>query len=74
MTPSQVRSLRKKLKLSPEEFGSRLGFKGTNGRITVWRWEAGKRRPSDQTVMLMMQLMRGGDATPIKSTLSFKGE
>jgi DNA-binding transcriptional regulator YiaG len=60
--PSQIRALRKKRKLSLEELASRIGFKGTNARITVWRWETGKRKPSEQTIMLMRQLTRRGDA------------
>jgi DNA-binding transcriptional regulator YiaG len=57
MTPVQIRTLRKKLKLSPEDFASRLGFTGKDRRITVWRWETGKRRPSPQTLLLMKALL-----------------
>jgi DNA-binding transcriptional regulator YiaG len=56
--PAQIRSLRKKLRLSPEDFASRLGFTGKDRRITVWRWENGKREPSKQTVLLMKALLR----------------
>lgn len=55
MTPTQIRTLRRKLKLSPEEFAFRLGFTGKDRRITVWRWENRKRRPSPQTILLMHQ-------------------
>jgi DNA-binding transcriptional regulator YiaG len=46
MTPSEIRALRKKLKLSPADFGVRLGFAEKSARITVWRWEtvSGSRR------------------------------
>jgi DNA-binding transcriptional regulator YiaG len=47
MTPAQIRSIRKKL----EDFASRLGFTGEDRRITVWRWENGRRQPSQQTFM-----------------------
>ena len=40
-------------KTLPEDFASRLGFAGKDRRITVWRWETGKRVPSPQTVLLM---------------------
>jgi DNA-binding transcriptional regulator YiaG len=53
MTPAQIRSIRKKLKLSPEDFASRLGFTGEDRRITVWRWENGRWQPSQQTIMLI---------------------
>jgi DNA-binding transcriptional regulator YiaG len=56
LTPSQIRALRRNLKLLPEEFADQLGFAGDNRRITVWRWETGKRKPSEQTVMLMKRL------------------
>ena len=46
----------KNLKLSPDEFAPRLGFKGKDRRITVWRWEHGKRKPSEQTIILMRRL------------------
>jgi DNA-binding transcriptional regulator YiaG len=42
--------------LSPEDFASALGFSGDDARITVWRWETGRRKPSAQTVVLMKQL------------------
>jgi len=58
MTPSQIRTLRKKLKLSPEDFAARLGFAGKSARITVWRWEMGKRKPSAQTILLMKKLTK----------------
>ena len=51
-------SLRKKLKLSRDDFASQLGFTGSHRRITVWRWENGKRVPSKQTVLLMKALLR----------------
>ena len=56
MTPSTIRALRQKLKLSPEEFAAALGFTGDDRRITVWRWETGKQKPSAQTVTLIKQL------------------
>ncbi|MBZ5673679.1 MAG: helix-turn-helix domain-containing protein [Acidobacteriia bacterium] len=58
MNPAQVRSARKHLGLSPEEFAQRLGFTGPYARITVWRWETGKRKPSAQTVALMKLLAK----------------
>jgi len=56
VTPSRIRALRRKLKLSSDEFAARLGFTGSNIRITVWRWECGKRIPSAQTIALMKHL------------------
>jgi DNA-binding transcriptional regulator YiaG len=61
MTPTAIRKLRKKLKLSPEDFAARLGFTGKNRRITVWRWESGERKPSAQTIVLIGQLSRKSD-------------
>lgn len=57
MTPAQIKSLRKRLRLSPEDFAAALGFSGDHARITVWRWEAGRRKPTAQTVALMRQLI-----------------
>jgi DNA-binding transcriptional regulator YiaG len=57
MTPTQIRALRKKLVLSPEDFATALGFTGKGRRITVWRWETGRRRPSPQTLLLMEALL-----------------
>jgi DNA-binding transcriptional regulator YiaG len=59
MTPSQIRALRKRLKLSPAAFAAALGFIGAHARITVWRWETGERRPSGQTVTLIKLLLKG---------------
>lgn len=56
MTPSQIRAFRKKLKLSRTSFGVALRYAEKSARITVWRWEMGRRRPSEQTIMLMKQL------------------
>jgi DNA-binding transcriptional regulator YiaG len=56
MTPGKIRSLRKRLRLSPEEFAAALGFTISHARITVWRWEAGRRKPSAQTIALMKGL------------------
>ncbi|MGA2882568.1 MAG: helix-turn-helix domain-containing protein [Bryobacteraceae bacterium] len=56
MTPPQIRALRKRLRLSAEDFATALGFTGDHARITVWRWETGRRKPSAQTIALMKQL------------------
>lgn len=58
MTSSKIRDMRRKLKLSPEDFAAELGFTGEDRRITVWRWENGKRKPSAQTIALMKLLRR----------------
>jgi DNA-binding transcriptional regulator YiaG len=58
MTPSQIRSARKRLGLSCSEFAAALGFTGKQKHITVWRWETGNRVPSAQTITLIQQLMR----------------
>lgn len=57
MTPSQIRALRRGLRLSPEDFAAALGFTGDHARITVWRWETGKRKPSAQAIALMKQMI-----------------
>jgi DNA-binding transcriptional regulator YiaG len=59
LTPSQIRARRKRLGLSPERFAAALGFAADHARITVWRWETGKRKPSAQTVALIKQLLKG---------------
>jgi DNA-binding transcriptional regulator YiaG len=58
VTPSQIRSLRKRLRLSAEGFAAALGFTGEERRITVWRWETGRRKPSAQTIALMKLLTK----------------
>jgi len=59
MNASQIRTLRRRLRLSPEDFAATLGFGGKNARITVWRWETGRRKPSAQTVALIKLLLKG---------------
>jgi DNA-binding transcriptional regulator YiaG len=59
MKAGHIRALRKRLRLSPEDFAAALGFPGCHARITVWRWETGKRKPSAQTIALMKLLARG---------------
>jgi DNA-binding transcriptional regulator YiaG len=59
MTPAAIRTLRKRLHLSPEEFAAALGFTGPHARITVWRWETGRRNPSVQTIALIKLLLKG---------------
>jgi DNA-binding transcriptional regulator YiaG len=56
MTPSQIKSLRKRLGLSVYDFATALGFSKANARTLVWRWEHGERVPSPQTVMIMKLL------------------
>ena len=59
MTPSRIRSGRKRLGLSCSEFAQALGFTGKQKHITVWRWETGNRVPSPQTVTLIKLLLKG---------------
>jgi DNA-binding transcriptional regulator YiaG len=56
VTPSQVRTLRKRLGPSAEDFSAVLGFSSAHARVTVRRWETCRRKPSAQTVALMRQL------------------
>jgi DNA-binding transcriptional regulator YiaG len=56
MTPAQIRTLRKRLKMSASQFARALGFVGKNSHITVYRWETGERAPSRQTIILMRML------------------
>jgi len=58
MTSSQIHALRKRLKFSRTDFGLALGFAEKNARITVWRWERGRRKPPSLTIMLMKWLIR----------------
>ncbi len=55
-TPTQIKNLRKKLKMTGSEFARALAFTGKNAKITVFRWESGLRTPSPQTIELMKQL------------------
>jgi DNA-binding transcriptional regulator YiaG len=57
MTPAAIRSARKRLALSRDNFALRLGFTGDDRRRTVSRWESGERKPSPQTVTLIKQLL-----------------
>jgi DNA-binding transcriptional regulator YiaG len=59
MPPEEIRTVRKCLGLSPDEFAEHLGFIGKDRRITVWRWETGNRVPSAQTIMLIKYLLKG---------------
>lgn len=45
----RIKALRKKLKLSQEEFGKRIGV----GKTSISKIETGENNPSDQTVMLI---------------------
>jgi DNA-binding transcriptional regulator YiaG len=53
MTPSKIRTLRKRLKLSANAFAERVGLAGSNRAITVYRWESGERTPSPQSVFML---------------------
>jgi DNA-binding transcriptional regulator YiaG len=39
--------------MTGDQFGTAVGLTGRNRRKTVWAWEAGKRKPGTQTIMLM---------------------
>ena len=56
MTPSQIRALRKKRRETGDQFAAVVGLKGKHRRKTVWAWEAGKRKPGPQSIMIMKQL------------------
>ena len=70
MNPSQIRALRERLKLSPDEFAGKIGFTGKNRRISVWRWESGHRKPSKQAIILMRELASRSMATVRESLAS----
>jgi DNA-binding transcriptional regulator YiaG len=55
MTPNQIRTLRKRLKLSGDAFAAELGLTGKHRGLQVYKWESGKRgkKPGPQTIMLM---------------------
>ena len=53
MTPAEIRTLRKRLKLSTDQFAAALGFTGKNRAANIWRWETKKRNPSPQSIKLM---------------------
>lgn len=57
MTPAAIRTARKRLKMSYRDFAHALGFTGKQSHISVWRWEAGKRVPSEQTIRLIKMLL-----------------
>lgn len=52
MTPSEIRSLRERLKLSREEFASSLGV----SKWTVRSWELGERNPRDIAIKVMKEV------------------
>jgi DNA-binding transcriptional regulator YiaG len=55
VTPTQIRTLRLALKLSPDAFAAKFGYVGSqSGSNTVYRWETGRRKPSTP-VMKMLQ-------------------
>jgi DNA-binding transcriptional regulator YiaG len=56
MTPNQIRTLRKRLKLSGDAFAAALGLTGKHRGLTVYKWESGRKNPSSQTLMLMAML------------------
>jgi DNA-binding transcriptional regulator YiaG len=58
MTPSQIRTTRKRLGLSCSDFAAALGFTCKSKHITVWRWETGNRAPSAQTIALLKLLSK----------------
>jgi hypothetical protein len=62
VTPSAIRTARKRLGMSCREFATALGFKGKSRHITAYRWELPEispsfRRPSAQTIVLIKQLL-----------------
>jgi DNA-binding transcriptional regulator YiaG len=56
MTPTQIRRLRKSLGLTMDAFAAKLGFDGKQRRGTVYRWEAGLRKPSAPVMKLLANL------------------
>lgn len=58
MTPAEIRTLRKRLKLSADKFAKLLGFISSNRRITIYRWETGQRSPSPPALKLLGELAK----------------
>lgn len=58
MTPSQIRSLRKRLRLSGDAFAESLGLTGRHRGLLVYKWEAGTKKPGPQSTLLMRQLRK----------------
>lgn len=61
MTPSQIRTLRKRLKLSGDAFAAAVGLTGKHRGLQVYKWESNTRKkshkkPGPQTIMLMKML------------------
>ena len=54
-TPKQIAALRDRLGLSVAEAADKVGV----SRISWWQWEAGKRRPSLQSRLLILLLAQG---------------
>lgn len=56
MTPRQIKTLRQALKLTPEQFGNELGYRGNNIRVTIHRLENGQRSPGGAVALRLNQL------------------
>jgi DNA-binding transcriptional regulator YiaG len=53
LTSLQIRALRKRLKLSRKDLAAARGIAGEHCRVTIWRWETGRRKPSAHTLILL---------------------
>jgi DNA-binding transcriptional regulator YiaG len=56
MSPSQIRALRLRLKLTTDEFADLLGFTSINRASIVTRWETGKRHPGTMARKVLKQI------------------
>ena len=54
VTSSQIRVLRKRLKLDRQDFATALGVRDT----TVWRWETGRTMPMKIFVRKMAEMAK----------------
>jgi len=57
MTPTQIKALRTKMKLSQAEFASRIGLR-TKGAVSLL--ESGKRKPTGPLAELLKTLAKHG--------------
>jgi len=64
MTPTEFKSIRKRLGLSTVEMGRALGYKGQNNTVsvTVRRYESGM-RPIPPTVAVLMTMLGDGQGS-----------
>ena len=56
--PTQIRKLRKRLRLTLDQMADELGYTGAYRWTSAWRLEAGQRKPSGPVMKMLERMAR----------------